>query len=86
MYLNVLLLFKNVETFKVRKKKKKKKDKKKKHYWLHHIRNVPVKRLYIHFPTSLLKPVFLIIIVNKTTPLDQDVDSVCKMFPIRLSE
>lgn len=60
MYLNVLLLLNNWEKFKVRKLKKKKKTKKKKHYWLHHISNFLIERLYIHSPTSSLKPVFLL--------------------------
>ena len=58
---------------------------------LHQISNFPVKRLYIHSPTSLLKPgfffcLFVFLIVNDTTPPDQDMDSVCKMFLIRLLE
>lgn len=87
MYLNVLLLLKDEKNLWYESKKKqtkknknknfkiyKKKNKIKiKHYWLHKISNFPVKTLYIHSPTSLLKPVFFI--VNEATPLDQDMDS-----------
>lgn len=87
MYLNVLLLLNNWEKFKVSKIKKIKKDKKKRkrESITGYIRSATSRsKGCTYTPQHHRRSFFLII--NKTTSQDQDIDSVCKMFLIRLLE